>query len=237
MILNRSDCMKIELKNKYTSVLYNSVPSFGGRQNLSPDASVSGYGCGLVGVADILYYLCHYNTFTQRGNVLLGRNKDFLENDSAVVDSETYNHVLAKLNHDYFAMIPGLGILGFDLSFGFNRIAKAIGINYKSSWAVSSLRVIDMIKEMLSNDIPALISVGRRLDIPKNNKGIRLYSDSGTADVYVKSHYMVVTAIDDEYLTVSSWGNKYRILLKDYTEYVRNPIDSLITNILYIRRL
>ena len=101
------------------------------------------------------------------------------------------------------------------------------------------------IEKMLENDIPVILAIGNNFPLVWGKKKLNLYvpdtkkKDQGEK-VYkkqqgVNGHFVVVTSIEDNCLTVSSWGRKYYINVDEYNRYVSKHSIHLYSNILVIK--
>ena len=101
---------------------------------------------------------------------------------------------------------------------------------------------------MLEDDIPVILAIGNNFPFVWGKKELYLYvndeegkNEQGAEPVYRKSfgvygHFVVVTAIEGNCLTVSSWGKKYYINIDEYDAYVKKHSIHLYSNILSIKK-
>lgn len=204
--------------------------SYGGSQQLSHSNTLKGAGCGLVAACDLFRYLndyhcgCHCEIF------------DDLHPGEAI-DIRNYNRLLDRLR-GYFPIIPKLGINGLMLSLGINAFFLRYGYPYIAIWGVSPRNLWPRIEEMLSKDIPVIIGVGPNFPLIWQKHKANLYADRAGEIKKVSSvraHFMTVAAIDEKWLTLSSWGRKYYIAKDEYKEYVSKHSGSFASNIVYIK--
>ncbi|MBQ8568418.1 MAG: hypothetical protein IJ446_04290 [Oscillospiraceae bacterium] len=171
----------------------NGERLYGGRQQLLYDESspllssdynkrLSGFGCGAVAASDILAYL------------------DGAKTGKLTISSEKfYETVLSAAEHitpdaDGVRFMRGCG------RFLSRRIYYyPVGITRRET-------LIRKISDSLSSDMPVPIAVY----CPEKDEGfeMRLYGDEERIS-RAKAHYMVVTAIENDKLVISSWGKKY----------------------------
>lgn len=206
--------------------------SYGGSQRLSHSSTVKGAGCGLVAACDLFRYLndhhanCHCELF------------DDLE-VGAPLDIKNYNRLLDRLR-GYFPIIPRLGINGVMLSLGINGFFLRYSYPYIAVWGVSPRNLWTRIGQMLTEDIPVIISVGPNFPLIWQKHKTNLYAERA-GDIKkvssVKAHFMTVTGMDDKWLTLSSWGRKYYIDRREYEQYVSKHSGSFASNIVYIRKI
>lgn len=125
------------------------------------------------------------------------------------------------------------------LSLGINAFFLRYGYPYHALWGLGLRNVWGKIKKMLDADIPVIISVGPNFPLIWQKHKTDLYIERA-GDMRkvssVKAHFMTLTAIDKEWMTLSSWGRKYYIKCTDYAEYVRRHSGSFASNIVYIKK-
>lgn len=230
--------MQVHLQNPFINVSFSDMLYYGGNQNISDDSSIRRCGCGLISVLDSIIY---YSRSTQEVNCSLFLKEYGIPADVfQTIPGDLYNRALKDLLKKYFLMIYPVGITGFSLSAGFNRLTRDYGIPLHSVWSVRRKNIMRDIELMLGKEIPVIISIGRRIELSRQNKGLIMREESFLPYVkrcgaaYVKSHYVTVTGIEGTSMIVSSWGRKFRLPVEDYLTYANNPLDSLLSNILYI---
>ena len=206
--------------------------SYGGNQQLSHSSTIKGAGCGLVAACDLFRYLndhhpgCHCELFDD----LVAGEPLYIKN---------YNRILDMLR-GYFPIIPKFGINGIMLSLGINAFFLRHGYPYMAAWCVSPRNLWARIERMLREDIPVIISVGPNFPLVWQKHKANLYAERA-GDIRrvssAKAHFMTVTAIDDKWLTLSSWGRKYYMSRSEYEQYVSMHSGSFASNIVYIRKI
>ena len=229
-----------------TKSYINVNGSFGGNQGwVASDKSnskwkeraINGYGCGLVGAADVLLYIL--------GNVAIPA-------ETTLNTREDYMAYLNRLEKKYFHIFPKLGLSGILLSLGLNlyflihrrQIKKETGCTYRARWAVRPSKLLDRIKEMLENDIPVIISIGPGFFRKQKVKFYNCEEKDGKLKfkpvTQTKDHYVTITGVlETENVTmleISSWGKKYYVNWEEYKRYVRKYDNYYFSNILYIKK-
>lgn len=221
-----------KLKHDIASVLKSGRTTYGGSQKLSENKIIQSSGCGLVAACDLFMYMHRH---------LEGCSSDLFASlpSSGAVEIEDYNNLLNSLSF-YFPLIPNYGINGLMLSLGINAFFIRYSYPYRAVWSARADKLWERIEKMLSQDIPVIISVGPNLSLSRHKYKAKMYSADRNGkfreSVKVSAHFMTVTAIDDQWLTVSSWGRKYFISRSDYRIYVKHHSASLFSNIVYITR-
>ena len=239
------------LSMKYTGLSKNYIDiegSFGGSQEWFKDIgmkwkgrAIEGYGCGLIGAADLLLHILGYDIIPDKN-----QKKDSL------ISKDTYISFIRRLEKWYFHIFPKLGLSGILLALGVNlylllhrkEIRENTGYRYHARWFVRPSKLLDKIKEMLENDIPVIISIGpgffrkekvRFYNKSKDEKGRTVYKPV----TKTKDHYVTVTGVEEgshTFLEISSWGKRYYINFEEYQQYVKKNDNFYFSNILYVSR-
>ncbi len=213
--------MKHQLKNPYIAVRTEAAESYGGNQAWLSTKWQRDVGCGLVAAADIFRYL-------KGGEHVVTREKYLEDMDHTV---------------KYFPIKSPMGLNGFMLAWGVNRMLKKNGLPLRARWSVGRRRFLRRLPEMLKDDIPALLSVGPGFFHKKERLPLYLKDSSGafTKANSMRDHYVTVTgweqADDAIWLHISSWGESFYVNLDEYLEHVRKYDNFLFSSILYIRRI
>lgn len=253
----------IELSNpSYVPVIKDAITYYGGSQMwfsddhwYSKDYILHNYGCGTIATADMFLYLALSNNALQTPETELALK---------CLDHAYYDNYIAfvrKINDRYTKTRRVIAVLGPKVASAINSYAKAYGIGMKASWKLklSYYDMYEMIEEMLSRDIPVILSIGPNTPCVWGKKGIPFYErkeieyqSSTTKDgkpYYYKivkpnisGHYVTVTGIvkDDIagliMLRISSWGEQYYINYEEYRDYVTNTGGSYTSSILYVKK-
>lgn len=106
----------------------------------------------------------------------------------------------------------------------------------------TKLALYNAITASLEQDLPLILGIGPGVHqslLPKSERGINFYAYNKRTDAFapvrkVRSHFVVVTGIKDDLLTVSSWGCKYYISLTEYAHYSKLDMFGLFSNIIYL---
>ena len=238
----------LSLKNNYINVLEDDgVISFGGNQSWIGSADsdrksknniICAFGCGLISAVDILSYL--------------EKKEDTEKKDSEEqLSIAGYREKLSEFERTHFHVSYYFGIPGTRLARKMNRFFRKKKLPYRAKWGMSGKKLLPRLREMLENDIPATLSIGPgffhkdrlplyALKLDKNGdieSGNLKYSVKRNGST--KDHYVTVTGMieDDDrlLLEISSWGRKFFIDYKEYTDYVKKCDNYIFSNILYIR--
>lgn len=225
--------MMTALKNKYISVAYENGGSFGGNQRFCESKLLRDYGCGVIAAADLILYLCKYHTgFAAKKFGELCFCEDLTK--------EKYNELIKKLSRCYFPLIPKFGMNGLGLMSGMQAFFQLYSLPFSCHWCISDKGIWDKISQMLAYDIPVIMSVGPNFPRIWKNSRLQLYSKSLSgeykASSSVKAHFITVTGIDEQWLEISSWGQRFYINRRMYEEYVSKYSAAFVSNILYVKR-
>lgn len=251
---------KVELVDSaYVPVLRDSSVFYGGNQmwfsnnnKRSKDYILHHYGCGTIATADIFLYLAIKNDAYRSGvteSVLQGTDSAYYKD---------YMSYVRKINIYYTKTKPYIAVLGPKIAYAFNSYARTYKFNLRAKWklTLSYYDMLEYIEEMLSRDIPIILSIGPNTPFMWKKNGIFLYKresldnpdDSTTYYRYipVKSnvygHYVTVTGIYKSLngngkimLRVSSWGKPYYIDYNEYRDYIENFGGTFTSSMVYIK--
>ncbi|MBO5608752.1 MAG: hypothetical protein K5865_00695 [Eubacterium sp.] len=244
---NTDTVKKAESKVTRLGSPYVSVNgSFGGNQgwfekldNKKKATRLADFGCGLIGVGDILLYITGGKVMDENSKQVTG------------ISSSAYNDYILSIEKKYFHVLPKLGISGPLLAWGMNlyflihkkKIREATGAKYHARWFVRKKNILKRAKEMLSNDIPVLFSVGPGF-FKKEKINLYTRAEHDGKPVFkqtsrTKDHYMIITGVlegEKTMLEISSWGSKYYISFNEYLHYIKKNDNSFFSNILYIKK-
>ncbi len=223
----------LELQHPYISVDVHGRLSYGGGQQLSKNPMIRRCGCGVVAATDLLLYLTRWHS---HGAV------DYfagLLTDEAV-PLPVYDALLRNLRRREFPMIPYAGINGVMLMAGMQLFFRRHGMPYTARWCMAPGRLWERIEDMLSADIPVIMSVGPNFPFIWGNKRVLFYAQT-PAGAYIpaaraKAHYFTVTGLDGEWLRISSWGRCYYLRRREFEEYVKHTSTTIASNVLLVER-
>ena len=189
-------------------------------------------GCGVIAALDLLLYLDRVH--------LGGRCEMFASAlEDGGIDEKEYDQLARSLSRRFFPIIPKLGINGLMLAAGLNAFFRRYGFPFRASWGIGSSRMIEKIADMLSRDIPVILSIGPNFPLFWQKNELNFYAFTPGGEMRhacsIKSHYVTVTGMDDSRFRISSWGREYYIDRQEYFSYIRHHSGSLVSNIVYIR--
>ena len=222
---------ELSLKNAYNSYKKDRRILYGGSQMLSPDKAIRKCGCGLIAAADLFFYMHRH---TEGCRCPLFDRFDGLEHIETADFIPLYRSLAA-----YFAIVPPFGINGMMLALGINLFFRKYDYPYIARWGVAPSMLWYRIGEMLDNDLPVIITVGK--DFPRiwQKHSTDLYSETASGHVKsskVRAHFMTLTGLDESWMHVSSWGRRYSIKRSDYEEFIKDHSSSLLCNIISLRK-
>ena len=223
---------EIMLKHDICSVDCALYKTYGGNQMLSENKNIRKYGCGIVAVADLLWYIDRYH-----GKLDSPLLRELPETEA--VPLEQYRHLLTELNRRFFPIIPTKGVNCFMLAGGLNVFLRLYGAKMTALWCMSGGKLWQRVEDMLRRDLPVIFTVGGNFPIVWGKERLRLYAKLPDGSYRpagsVRAHYMTVTAINDTHIRVSSWGRMYYISKAEFEDYVRKYSESFICNMVYIK--
>ena len=224
----------LSIRHNYISVDNGLRRSFGGNQMSSASRSMREVGCGVIAALDLLLYLCRFHP---------GCSCDFFAKaaEAGCIAAHEYDDLALKLSRRFFPVIPKLGINGIMLAGGLNRFFRRYGLPFRAAWGIGSVRLFSEIEDMLSRDIPVILSVGPNFPLFWQKHELNFYAARPDGSIFracsIKAHYVMVTGIDEKRLYISSWGRAYSIDRGEYLDYIRRRSGSIVSNIVKIRSL
>ena len=222
----------VELRNKYPAVNMSGTLSYGGSQLWAKEKTMRQCGCGVIACADVLLYLSRFYT-ANKPSPLIGFDA------SLPISCSEYEKLIKAISPRYFPLIPRFGINGISLVLGLKLLLRRENIELKVGWGVKRENIIPSIEAMLRRDIPVILSVGPNFPLLLGNNMVGFYWLSGDGQyrkaLSIRSHYVVVTGMDDTWLQLSSWGIKYYMRIDDYLRYIDEHSSPIVTNIVNIQ--
>lgn len=258
------DRTKIELLDTaYVPVLRDTTVHYGGSQMWFPDNNKKSkdyilhhYGCGTIATADLFLYLAISNEAYKSGVT-----KSLLQGtDSAYY--KDYMSYVRKVDLYYTKTKKHIAVLGPRIAYAFNSYARTYQFPLRARWklSLSYYDMLERIEEMLSRDIPVILSIGPNTPLIWRNEGISFYKREAPP-LYqyhlvknnVNSHYVTVTGVfkiepcsDDPQekfynnnkkimLGISSWGKQYYINYNEYRDYIDKSGGRFTSSMIYIK--
>lgn len=212
-----------KLKENYISV--KDSCSFGGSQNLFKESKsifargkVLG-GCGVVALGDTIAYLLK---------------------DTKFDDAEAYRKYFNLIAKRMGFVATKLGMSFIHMYLGAIVLFQRYGLRHRLLWVFSLKKLYPRVKQMIDNDIPAILCIPKIYGKNRAKRGLPLY-DPETLNVLTRTygHFVVITGIysDDEkmYFEISSWGKKYFIEYGEFVKFTRRTPAGWLGHMLYIK--
>ncbi|MBQ1270712.1 MAG: hypothetical protein IIY11_03545 [Clostridia bacterium] len=224
--------MKKELRHPFIEVEGARGVTYGGNQRYSRQNYVKKSGCGVIASCDLLLYLSDH-----RGDCKNGFFADALRDNRLTL--EEYNDLADRLRRHYLPVVPNYGINGFSLAIGLNAYFMRYKLPFTARWGVGKGRLWSAIDEMLSKDLPVIFSIGNQFPRFWRKDKLGLYPapdrENHRHATATRAHYVTVTAADENWLRISSWGGEYYISKAEYCRFVDEHSNYLFSNILYLK--
>ena len=222
------------LKHPYLSVKTQNGLSFGGSQTWCSSRIMRKYGCGVVGMGDVLLYL-GLNRPSCATDLQYG-----MQREDGNLSYPRYERYLRKLRRRYLGVIPGFGVPCFLVPHAMNRYFRHYRIGLRARWCLSQAKLYERIEYSLARDLPVILAIGQNIPFWRRKKLCLYRQENGVClpAAEVKAHFVVVTGLENEYLQVSSWGKEYYISWQEYLHYAGKCSSFLVSNIcmLYEKR-
>lgn len=218
-LIHPLECIR-DGKNKY----------YGGAQAWSESKTFRGYGCGVIAVAHIALHEKNQSVWNE--HVAEKRN-------SKIIEKDEFMELVNSLRKRYLFVIPKFGLNGIFLTIGSNFYFRKAGLGLRARWGCMPWNIWKRIDRMLEADIPVLLAIGPNFPFLFGKRKLNLYGKKN--GVYQKetetiAHYVTVTASDEAWLEISSWGRRYYINKLEYKKYVSRHSAWLFSNIMVVKR-
>lgn len=223
----------IRLKYPYVAVMKDGKLSYGGNQSWFQGKILKKYGCGVIAGTDVLLYLNLHKEYCR------GQELKEEKNASGIWEEEQYQEAVKTMEHRYFPVIPGFGMPGWLLAAGLNGYFRRNRIPLKVSFGVLGRNIWNRTAAMLAHDIPVILAVGPNFSLFRKKHKLNFYVKNGeeyTFACQTAAHYVTVTAMEEQYLKISSWGKEYFINVQEYADYVKRYSSYFVSNVFYIRK-
>ena len=210
--------MEISLHRKFPEIKDNEKLFYGGAQEWSSHGYVRGYGCGVIACANVLLHT--------------------VDRREAMPSKDEYIKYSRHLRHFYLPVIPKFGMNGIFMALGVELYFLRHRLPFYTYWGCLRKNIFKHMERMLKDDIPVVLSAGPNWPNLWGQKTLNMYEKEGdryVRPVGMRAHYVTATALDDEYITVSSWGRKYYIKRSDFMDYARRHSNFLFSSIMVIK--
>lgn len=207
-----------KLRHPYPQMEKDGCRVIGGNQRWASDAALARCGCGVVAGLDLALYLTNHPA------------------EQPCIPWAQYDGWLARLRARFLPLLPGIGLDGFTLARGMNRLFAHLQLPYRAKWGVRKKLFWPRIEAMLANDIPVVLGVG--MNFPKfwqKNK-LPLHNAQHEPVAGARAHYVTIRALEGETLTISSWGQTYFVEKPQLEQYIKTHSNYVLSNVLWVER-
>lgn len=219
---------KASLSYPYPSIL----GSYGGSQSWFADKVMRAGGCGVVAAGDLLLYLSMHRKACRNEEA-----HSIIQGDGSI-SKPRYGQYLKRLRRHYFPLLPRFGMPYWVLTVGLNRFFIKYDIPLRARWGVWPWKLLRSMEKMLSDELPVILAVGPNFPWFLRKEKLTFYNrkedGSFAAAARTSAHYVVVTAVEDGNIRISSWGREYWIKWEEYKQYAGKNSNYLMSNICYI---
>ena len=221
-----------ELAHTYPAVQGKGAPCYGGCQTHMSQKALRHCGCGLVCALDLMIYLHRHRP---------GCATPFLATDTPddPITAAEYEARITHLRRRWLPILYPLGTSGWAIAWGMNRYFKKFGLPLCARWGVKWESLFDTVAALLQKDLPVVLAVGQNFPFPWRKHRLTLYALSADGQYrpasHARAHFVNVTAIDGQWMKVSSWGRAYFISREEYRQYTMRHSCRLFCNILYLK--
>lgn len=205
----------------YIKIYKGNECLYGGNQSYFEGKTMQGYGCGLIAAADVTLYLSDY---------------------PKEISWEQYLQYIRKVRK-LFPVLPHLGMNGWMISFGMNHLLRKLHLPYRCHWKLRPIGEHSKreMEEMLQEEIPVILAIGPNFPNVLGKQKVAFHrngiQDHKKANTTAHKHFVVITAIEGEDLTLSSWGKTYHMRWEEYQQYARKHSAFFFTNYLQIKKI
>lgn len=172
--------LKTELYNPiYVPVNKDSDTYYGGSQmwfptdhRFSESYVLHKYGCGTIATADLFLYLALQN------HTLRSPETEIALCQKDLISYPNYETYVRLINDRYTRTKRIIAVLGTRIATAINDYSNAYGYRYQASWVLklTYYDMLNLMEEMLSQDIPVILSIGPNTPNLWGKKGISFYT-------------------------------------------------------------
>ena len=213
-------------------IVDGNLRCFGGTQMLLPKKSIRETGCGLISSANLMTYLTRFHGLRD------GLFDRFSQLD--LIPLADFNGACMRICRGLLRPLPHMGMTGTAVAAGLNREFRRRGIPYRARWCFRGAPVLwERMAAMLRDDLPVILAIGPNLPRFWRKKKLVLYrrDDRGRfiPAVRTRAHFVTAIALDEEWVTVSSWGRRYYINRREYEDYSKRFSGSWFCNMILLK--
>lgn len=202
---------------KFIQVRDDKNAYYGGDQAWFDSKTTRGYGCGIIACV----------------NTIFGIQK------KRIITKQNYMSLADIMAKKYLHALPILGINGLSLAWGINRYFRDQRLPYLAWWGCLPGNIWRNVQRMLDAGIAPVLAIGPTWPFLFRNVKLGFYAEKNAAvqpRTQIKAHYVSITDLDDEWVTISSWGKRYYIRRDEYERYMKRYSNILYSNILCIKK-
>ena len=247
-----------DTRSNYVPVRNSGNDSYAGNQGwfsdknwFSTDYILRNYGCGTIAAGDLFLYLA----LQKRANTV---STDTYLDGKSYINKKDYKNYINWINSRYTETMRFTGVIGSKLEVAINHyIKQETKLKLSASWKYSLTykSMLNNLKKMMNNDLPAIISIGLNSQKLWSDTGIHFYDQTKTkvkGQLYkyeevrekINGHYVTVTGIiiDNNVknanqkimLEISSWGKKFYVSYIEYRDFIKNNGDKWTSSMVYL---
>lgn len=224
--------MAESLRNPFPAVKNAAMLSYGGNQSWSKWKFMQRSGCGVISCANLLLYLHQYHCSRVFDQV------PALEEENGILSLEAYNCFVEFLRKHYLPILPGFGLTGWEAALGLNYYFRRNHMKVRAIWGISHRKLWKRMETMLAADLPVVLAVGPNFPFFWETHKLNFYVKGRDGNYHpvskTKAHFVTVTAMDEKWMRISSWGKEYYINRKEYWDYNRKYSSFLISNLVFL---
>ncbi len=225
--------MQVGLKDPYPGIERSSGATFGGSQRMLKSAVLQRCGCAVIAAVDMVRYLHLYHSF--------GHTLFFTGISQAVhLPLAVYDLCAMRMQRNFMPVLYPVGVTIFSLTAGLNRYFRKYHVPLEASWGTAKRELWSEIENMLQENLPVILAIGRPVTGLWTDEGLPLYRYKGNQMVKatcVKAHYVSVVAISDHWMKIATWGQDYYISRSEFSAYRDRKSLNLLCNIVRLRHV
>ena len=212
-------------------IVDGNLRCFGGTQMLLPKQSIRETGCGLISSANLMAYLTRFH----------GLRDGLFDRFSGLdaIPLADFNRACMNICRGLLRPWPHLGMTGTAVAAGLNREFRRRGIPYRARWCFRSGPLWERMAAMLEKDLPVILAIGPNLPRFWRRKKLVLYRQDANGNhipaARTSGHFVTATAMDGDWITVSSWGRRYCISRAEYEDYSKRYSGSWFCNMILLK--
>lgn len=177
-MLSKNNLTTLLSNPNYVPVIKDSDTYYGGSQMwfatkrwASKDYILHNYGCGTIATADLFLYLALQN------NALKSPETEIALRGGNQVIYDNYDPYVRTIDDQYTKTQRVIAVLGTKIASAINAYSRSYGFGYQASWKLklTYYDMLEMIEEMLSQDIPVILSIGPNTPNLWGKKGVPFY--------------------------------------------------------------